>query len=250
MTLSVQVLKVSGHELSDEAYLRDLAHVVANLATSVVLVHGGGKDITAMQEALKLEARFVDGVRVTDGASLAVAEMVLAGVVNKRLVRALRAGGVPNALGLSGVDAGLVRAEKMRASIDMGYTGSVVSVNAGVLHALLNAGFTLVLAPICAGENTNYNVNADHVAGAVARALPSERLTFISNVEGVLQDGRVLPALSAPQVQTLIAQGVIVGGMIPKVQMALDALNHGVPKVAITNLNGLRTHGGTVFTAE
>jgi acetylglutamate kinase len=250
MTRPPYVLKVSGHELSDEAYLRDFAQAVAVLDASVVVVHGGGKDITALQERLGLEAQFVDGVRVTDQASLAVAEMVLCGVVNKRLVRALRAGGVPNALGLSGVDAGLVRAEKMQASVDMGYTGSVAGVNADVLHTLLGKGFTLVLAPICDGESTNYNVNADHVAAAVARALPAERLTFVSNVEGVLQDGRVLPVLTATQVQALIAQGVIVGGMIPKVQMALDALHHGVPKVAITNLNGLRTHGGTVFTAE
>ncbi|MBC7811332.1 MAG: acetylglutamate kinase, partial [Burkholderiales bacterium] len=131
---------------------------------------------------------------------------------------------------------------------DMGFTGEVESVRGDVLLELLNAGVTPVLAPICLGESSAFNVNADHVAGAVAAAVGAERVVFITNVEGVLVDGQVEPALMADEAERLIAAGTIFGGMIPKVRTALSALESGVPQVAITNLTGLKTHGGTIFT--
>jgi acetylglutamate kinase len=176
--------------------------------------------------------------------------MVLCGTVNKRLVRILLGAGV-DALGLSGVDRGLVRAEQMpHPTQDMGYTGVVTSVRAEVVQALLAQNVTPVIAPICLGNKHNYNVNADHVAGGIAGAIKAERLVFLSNVEGVLLEERILPRLTPDQVDAMIADGTIFGGMIPKVHTALNALNDGVKQVVITDLNGLRTHGGTIFTTE
>lgn len=242
------VIKVGGHEIGDPAYLSEMAAVVRNLKSPVVIVHGGGKEISALQQKLGIEPVYVDGVRVTDAASLSVVQMVLCGLVNKRVVRQLIAAGV-DALGLSGVDRGLMRASKMHHdSIDMGLTGTITHVRDEVLHDLLALGITPVIAPICMGDDQDYNVNADHVAGAVARAIGAGRVVFLTNVEGVLADGVLLPTLSPEQSEALIASGVIYGGMIPKVQTALATLAAGVPRAVITNLVGLKTHGGTVLS--
>lgn len=242
------LIKIGGNEIDDPAFLSQLAEVVHGLHTPTVIVHGGGKEISTLQQQLGIEPRYLDGVRITDAASLAVVEMVLAGVVNKRLVRYLVAGGV-DALGMTGVDRGLIRAEKMaHPTQDMGYTGSVTTVRGEILVDWLKQGITPLIAPVCLGEATNYNVNADHVAGAVAAAIQAERVVFLTNVEGVLVDGNPVNTLTAAQTQTLIDNGTIFGGMIPKVQTALHALDMGVPQAAITNLTGLRTHGGTIFT--
>jgi acetylglutamate kinase len=173
--------------------------------------------------------------------------MVLCGVVNKRLVRYLLAGGV-DALGVSGVDRGLVRAEKMpHPTEDMGFTGRVVSVRGDVLRQWLSQGITPVIAPVCLGEGSNYNVNADHVAGAVAGSVEASRVVFLTNVEGVLVDGQRVATLSPEQAEMLITNGTIFGGMIPKVRTALHALDEGVPEAVITNLAGLKAGTGTVF---
>lgn len=241
------VIKVSGHELDDAAFLRGLAEIIVALNTPVVVVHGGGKEISTLQQQMGIEPHYVDGVRVTDAASLALVEMVLCGVINKRLVRTFLAAGV-DALGLSGVDRGIVRAEKMQvAGEDMGFTGAVSAVRAEPLRDLLAAGVTPVVAPICLGPDSSYNVNADHVAGAVAAALEAARIVFLTNVEGVLIDGQVAPVLTPDDVQRLIADGTIYGGMIPKVNTALGALRGGIGQAVITNLTGLRAGGGTVF---
>jgi acetylglutamate kinase len=247
MTVKPIVIKVSGHELDDAAFLQGLAEVIAALDTPVVVVHGGGKEISTLQQQMGIEPRYVDGVRVTDAASLALVEMVLCGVVNKRLVRTFLAAGV-DALGLSGVDRGLVRAVKMQGTgQDMGFTGAVTSVRPEPLLDLLAAGVTPVVAPICLGPDSSYNVNADHVAGAIAAAIGASRIVFLTNVEGVLIDGQVAPVLTPEAVQKLIADGVIYGGMIPKVTTALGALESGLQQAVITNLTGLRASGGTVF---
>jgi acetylglutamate kinase len=197
-----------------------------------------------------IEPRYLDGVRITDEASLKVVEMVLCGTVNKRLVRVLLAAGV-DAMGMSGVDRGLVRAEKMQnPTQDMGFTGSVVSVRGDILPPLLEQGITPVIAPVCLGEETNFNVNADHVAGAIAGELDAARVVFLTNVEGVLVNDSVVPTLSPEHTDSLIADGTIFGGMIPKVQTALHALETGVSQAVITNLNGLKNNGGTVFSAK
>lgn len=241
------VIKVSGHELDDPAYLAQFASVIKAQPAPVVIVHGGGAEISSLQKTLGIEPRYLDGVRITDAESLRLVEMVLCGVVNKRLVRCLLGAGV-DTLGLSGVDRGLVRAVKMPdPTQDMGFTGTITAVRPEVLNSLLEQGITPVVAPVCLGDGTNYNVNADHVAGALAAALEASRAVFLTNVEGVLLDGRVIAALTPEQTHRLIADGTIFGGMIPKVQTALHALQTGVSQAVITDLKGLQSGGGTVF---
>jgi len=239
------VIKVSGSELDDSAYLAQFAAVIHELRQPVVIVHGGGKEISTLQQKMGIEPRYVDGIRVTDEPSLSVVEMVLCGTVNTRLVRHLVAAGV-DAMGMSGVDRGLVRARQM--SPEMGLTGEVVAVRRDVLLDLLQKGVTTVIAPVSLGDDSAYNVNADHVAGAVATAIGAQQIVFLTNVEGVLLDNQVVPTLSIARAEALIAGGHIFGGMIPKVRTALHAVDEGVPQAVITNLVGLKTAGGTVFT--
>jgi acetylglutamate kinase len=244
------VIKIGGHEIADPAFLTELAEVVHSLSRPVIIVHGGGAEISALQIKLGIEPRYVDGIRITDNATLALVEMVLCGTVNKRMVRYLLAGGV-EAMGMSGVDRGIIRARKMlHDTYNMGYTGVVTEVRGDILTNLLQQHVTPVIAPICLGDDSNYNVNADHVAGAIASATQAERLVFLTNVEGVLQAGSVLPTLTEQEAQMLIQNGTVSGGMIPKVETALEALQSGVPRTVITNLAGLKTHGGTLFTTR
>ncbi len=243
----VTVIKIGGHEIADENFLSALAETVHRLASPVIIVHGGGKEISALQEQLGITPRYLDGVRITDAPSLQVVEMVLCGTVNKRLVRYLLGAGV-DAIGMSGVDRGLITATPMqRDGHDMGYTGEVQRVQAEVLYSFLQQNITPVIAPICLGTDSAYNVNADHVAGAVAAAIEAERAVFLTNVPGVLSDGQVLAQLSISEAEALIAHGVISGGMIPKVKTALAVLHQGVSRVVITNLEGLQNGGGTTF---
>ena len=248
MSGSPIVIKIGGHEIEDESFLQRLASVIRQLEIPVIIVHGGGKEISTMQEKLGIQPHYVDGVRVTDAESLAVVTMILCGVINKRVVRIFNLAGL-DAQGMSGVDRILISAVKMpHSTLDMGFTGEVVRVKAAVLHEMLATGVTPVIAPICHGDPSPYNVNADHVAGAVAAAIGAERIVFITNVEGVLVDNAVTPALTKVEADKLIADGTISGGMIPKVQTALYALDGGVQRSVITNLVGLETNGGTVFT--
>ncbi|GAB4508590.1 MAG: acetylglutamate kinase [Anaerolineae bacterium] len=243
------VIKIGGHESADPVFLQGLAEAVRDLHTPVVIVHGGGAEISTMQQVMGITPQYVDGVRVTDAPSLAVVEMVLCGVVNKRLVRTLVNVGV-EALGLSGVDQGIVRAVKMQHPVhDMGLTGAVTTVRGGVLHNMLAAGVVPVMAPLCLGEDqpVTYNVNADHVAGAVAAEIQAARVVFLTNVEAVLVQGEPVAQLNAAQAEALINDGTITGGMIPKVKTALDVVAQGVGQAVITNLTGLRHQGGTVF---
>ena len=243
------VIKISGHELDSPEYVAEFAQVIHALDAPTVIVHGGGKEISTLQKQLNIEPRFVDGVRVTDADSLALVEMVLCGTVNKRLTRVLVNAGV-NAVGISGVDGGMISAAKMyHESVDMGFTGEVTAVRVDLLLNLLELGMTPVVAPICLGETSNFNVNGDHVAGALAAAVEAERLVFLSNVAGVLKDDQVIESLTPQQTDALIADGMIFGGMIPKVRTALGALDAGVNQAVITDLRGLRENGGTVFTA-
>ncbi len=216
-----------------------------------MLVHGGGKEIRTLQERLGLEPQYIDGLRVTDQESLAVVQMVLAGRVNKRLVAALTAEGV-DAFGMSGVDRGAVKAEKLEHPAgDLGWVGRIVAVRTEVFDRLLDDGITAVLSPICWGaDGSMFNVNADHVALAVASALGAETLVFVSNVPGVLADDQLIERISPDQAETLIADGVVFGGMVPKVRSALEAVAAGVNAVCITNLEGLAKGAGTMVTAN
>jgi acetylglutamate kinase len=175
--------------------------------------------------------------------------MVLSGHINKTIVATLIAAGV-QAVGLSGVDGGLLRCtKKEHPSADLGFVGQIIEVNTLIITTLVNQGMTPVISPISLGfDGQIYNVNADEVAGAVAAALPAEILSFISNVPGVLgPDRRPIPWLTAKETEQLIQSGVIRDGMIPKVRAALGVINQGVASARIVNLNGLNAGGGTIF---
>jgi acetylglutamate kinase len=240
------VIKIGGNEIDDPAFVAELAGVVAGMQTAPVLVHGGGKEIGIVQRALGGEPRFVAGLRVTDAYALQAAEMVLCGAVSTRLVAALLAADV-DALGLSGVDRGLIRVEKAtHPEGDLGRVGRPVAVRAEVLRALIEQNVTPVVAPISLGSDGVYNVNADEAAGAIAAALGDAEVVFVTNVPGVLVGGVVAERLTKAEIDALIADGTISGGMIPKVGAALTALDAGVAAARITNLAGLRGGGGTV----
>lgn len=244
----MQVIKIGGNELDDPTFIDNLGQAMAALTEPTVLVHGGGKEIKELQEKLGLVPQYVDGLRVTDAESLVVVKMVLAGRVNKRLVASLLAAGV-DAFGMSGVDRSAVKAEKLEhPQGDLGQVGRVVQVRTEVFKHLLDEGVTPILSPICYGpDGSIFNVNADHVAMAVAIALAAKVLVFVSNVPGVLREGSLLPHLTTAEVETLIEDKIIIDGMIPKVRSAVEAVAGGVRAVKITNLAGLKEGTGTVI---
>ena len=242
------VLKVGGNEIDDANFLTGFANAVAKMSETPVIVHGGGKEIADLQLKFGLTPRFVEGLRVTDETSLAIAEMVLAGRVNKRIVVALIAAGV-DAIGLSGVDRGIVRVEKMQHPAgDLGRVGKIVGVRGDVVREFIAQKVVPVISPISLGEEGAYNVNADSVACAIASALNADAVVFVTNVAGVMQDDKVIPSLIAREAESLIKSQVIKGGMIPKVRAALDAVAGGACAARITNLDGLMSGEGTVFS--
>jgi len=248
--MDVLIIKIGGNDIDDENFLLELSSTLRNVNEPVILVHGGGKEISRLQAQLGISPSYVEGVRITDAESMVLVEMVLCGLVNKRVVGHLVRAGV-DAIGLSGIDRGLIRAVKMpHPEIDMGHTGIVTAVNPAVLRDVLEIGLTPVVAPVCLGDSVHFNVNADHVAGAIAAALNANRLIFLTNVPGVLKDDELVAEMSPMQAEALIASGTINGGMIPKVRTALAALQSGVSQVAITNLAGLASNQATVFRLD
>jgi acetylglutamate kinase len=242
------LIKIGGAELENGPILEVLADALTALLQQgpLVIVHGGGTDIARLQERLGLEPCFIDGLRVTDDACMDVAEMVLSGSVNKRLTARLVQRGV-RALGLSGVDGGLLRARQMaHPKGDLGRVGEVTGVDAACLRDLIAQGFIPVISPISLGDDgCPFNVNADHAALAIASALRVPEMIFLTNVPGVLQDGHVLAELTAQQATEMIETGVVTGGMIPKVRSALAAVWAGVGAARITDLAGLAANTGT-----
>lgn len=247
----MQVLKIGGNELDDPGFLAGLAAYVAETAVPHVIVHGGGRAIVSLEQKIGLQSTKVDGHRVTDREMISVVQMALSGQTNKQIVTALLAAGV-DAIGLSGVDGGLLRClKKQHPTADLGYVGEVSQVRTELLHQLTQIGLTVVLSPLSLGfDGYTYNVNADDAASAVALALQAERLTFVSNVPGVLANGRILPHLTPDQTETLISDGIITDGMVPKVRAALATIAQGVQQTQIVNLAGLLTNSGTIFTAR
>ncbi len=245
----MRVLKIGGNELDDSNFLHVLAQSVAAQTDQVVIVHGGGKAISELQELFGLKPKLVEGLRVTDQQAMIVTEMALSGQVNKRIVRALLGAGL-DAIGLSGVDRGLLRCQKLEhPTADLGWVGEIISVRVPVIAGLLAEGVTPVISPVSLGLDGNaYNVNADHAACAIADEIGAELLDFVSNVPGVEQDGKVIAQLSPKRAEALISSGVINGGMLPKVHAALRAVDAGVQAVRIVNLEGI-VHGvGTRFS--
>jgi acetylglutamate kinase len=244
------VLKVGGNEIDDDVFLAGFVAAVAEVCKQarVVIVHGGGKEIGELHGQLGVAFEFIDGLRVTSAESLRLVKMVLSGQVNTRLTRWLVNGGI-DALGISGVDLGLVRVEPLRPSgLDIGFVGRVVGVRAEPLQLMLANGMVPVISPISLGvDGFSYNVNADQVAAALGVALDARQVIFVSNVPGVLIDGSLAPQLSIADVDQHIAGGQISGGMAPKVRAAIEAVEAGVPAAVITNLEGLRCGLGTVI---
>jgi acetylglutamate kinase len=246
----MQLLKIGGNELDSVDFLAGLGAFVAQASEPMILVHGGGQAIAHRQTQLGLDRKKVDGLRVTDAASMDVVEMVLSGTANKLLVKTLLAAGV-NAIGLSGVDGNLLHCQKKaHPTADLGFVGETTAVNAPLLHQLLKLTPALVISPVSLDPTTHqsYNVNADEAASAIAAALDASLLTFVSNVPGVLENGRLHPHLTPQQTETLIANGVITDGMIPKARAALNAVAKGVNQARITNLAGLQANTGTIFS--
>lgn len=244
------VLKVGGNELDDDNFLYGLAQTVRKILLdghSPVIVHGGGKAIAQYQQSLGLIPQFIEGLRITDEASLDVAEMVLSGLINKRIVRTLLQEDIL-ATGLSGVDGGTIYVEKMWHPLgDLGRVGEIQDVDDTLLQTLIAAHIVPVVSPISLGANDNlsYNVNADHAATAIAAKLGALKLIFVSNVPGVLVAGRVARALTASQAEAWIEEKIITGGMIPKVRSAVHAVRNGVAQAVITNLAGVQADEGT-----
>ena len=237
------VLKIGGNEIDDPSWLAKLAEAAGNHDGPLVLVHGGGKEITELQRALGAEPEWRDGLRVTTPEALRAVSMVLSGLVNKRLVSVLFGAGA-RAVGVSGEDAGMFQADPKQGG-KLGRTGEIREVDTTLLETLLAAGNLPVVSPVSRGPDGGaLNVNADDAAAALATALRARRLLFVSNIPGVLADGAVLATVTATGVETLIADGTASGGMAPKLRAAAHAATNGVSDVRIGNLDMLESEGG------
>jgi acetylglutamate kinase len=236
------VVKYGGHAMGDPALARDFAEDVVLLKAvgiNPVVVHGGGPQIGAMLKKLGVESRFVDGLRVTDKATAEIAEMVLSGAINKELVSWIaRAGG--KAIGISGKDGGLITAHKLtrtvrdpgsqiEEAVDLGFVGDPEVTDLTVIHTICAAGMIPVIAPIGVGlDGETYNINADTMAGAIAAALGASRLFLLTDVMGVLDKNmRLLPRLTPADIEQLQQEGTIQGGMIPKLETCVLAVESG-----------------------
>ncbi len=237
------VVKFGGNAMTDEALQNDFARDIVLMklvGMNPIVVHGGGPQIGELLNKLSIESHFVDGMRVTDSETMDVVEMVLGATVNKQIVSLINRNG-GQAIGVTGKDGNLIHAKKMSVTrrtpevtepeiIDIGHVGEVKSINRAVIDVLVNSDFIPVIAPIgVSPDGISYNINADLVAGKVAEVLQAEKLMLLTNVAG-LQDksGEVLTGLSTQLVDELIADGTIYGGMLPKIQCALDAVKSGV----------------------
>lgn len=240
------VVKFGGHAMGDDAamdaFARDIV-LMKQCNVHPVVVHGGGPMINEMLKRLAIPSSFVNGKRVTDAATVEVVEMVLSGRINKRIVQAINGQG-GKAVGLSGKDAQLMVCEKDlgAGNVDLGFVGKPVEVNPAVLRTFLDSDFIPVVAPVGMGRHgETYNVNGDTAAGAIAAAMKADRLVLLTDVSGVKgADGEVLTQLTSDEVRALTASGVIAGGMIPKTETALAAVEGGVRAAVI--LDGRLPH--------
>jgi acetylglutamate kinase len=237
------VVKYGGNAMLSEelktAVMEDVV-LLNTVGIRVVLVHGGGPEINATLEKIGKESTFVNGLRYTDAETMEVVQMVLSGKLNKDIVGILlQQGG--RAVGLSGVDGGLLRAKKRdKDGVDLGLVGEVTGVNAGIVETLLDRGFIPVISTVALGEDgdaNRYNINADTAAAQIASALRAEKFVQLTNVPGVLRDARdpdtLIKQIAREAVPSMIATGVISSGMIPKVECCLEALKGGVPRAHI-----------------
>ena len=234
-TGAIVVIKLGGHAMgSDEAmetFARDVV-LMSQVGVNPVIVHGGGPMINEMLEKLEIRSDFVNGKRVTDAATMEVVEMVLSGRVNKRIVQAISAQG-GRAVGLSGKDAGLITCTPV--SPELGLVGAPAQIDTTILRTLFDANMIPVIAPLGAGPGgETFNINGDTAAGAVAGALKADRLLLLTDIDGVRDaSGQVVTELTADQIREMTRDGVIAGGMIPKTETALAAIEAGVRAVVI-----------------
>jgi len=236
------VIKFGGNAMIDEKLKELFAEDVVltkYFGMSPVVVHGGGPQISEVMDKMGKKPVFIEGIRITDGETMDIVEMVLGGKINKELVNRINQHG-GNAVGLTGIDAGLIRARKLRrsgkgAGIDRGLVGEVESISPNIIRSLEQNRFIPVIAPIGVdNKGKTYNINADTAAGAIAATLKAEKLIFLTDVKGILgKDGRLISTLTRKQVLTLIKSGVITSGMLPKVRACLEALDGGVKKTHI-----------------
>jgi acetylglutamate kinase len=243
------VIKYGGHAMVDEklkySFARDIV-LMKYIGINPVIVHGGGPQIGEMLKKLNIESHFVSGMRVTDKQTMNIVEMVLAGKVNKDIVKLINQNG-GKAIGLSGKDGNLITADKLYLKegedfvktpeiIDLGHVGTVKKIDVDVLENI-SKDFIPVIAPVGVGEDYEpYNINADLVAGAVAGALKARKLVLLTDVEGVLDDkGNLISTLTPEKIRMLKREGILTGGMIPKIDCALDAVEAGVSKSHIVD---------------
>ncbi len=236
----VIVVKYGGSAMVDEELKRRVIQDVTLLKLvgfKPIIVHGGGKEISSMVSRLGMEPKFVNGLRVTDEPTMEIAEMVL-GKVNKSLVQLVESLGV-RAIGISGKDGALLKVNKKYSNgEDIGFVGDVKEVNAQILWDLLEKDFLPIVCPIGMDDDYNtYNINADDAACAIAQAMQAEKLAFLTDIEGVYKDPKdpetLIPVLPISEAEQLMSEGYIGGGMLPKIQNCIDAVNSGVSKVHI-----------------
>ena len=259
------VIKYGGNAMIDEqlknSFARDIV-LMKLVGINPIVVHGGGPQIGTLLDKLNIETQFVDGMRVTTDQTMDVVQMVLGGLVNKEIVSLINKNG-GKAIGLTGKDGNFIHAEKLYITqkspmtstpeiIDIGHVGTVASINRDVIDMLTHSNFIPVVAPIGVGDDgKSYNINADLVAGKIAEEVKAEKLILLTNIEGVKdQAGNVLTGLSSKQVNGLIEDGTIHGGMLPKIQCALDAVDQGVKSAHI--IDGRVAHATLleIFTDE
>jgi acetylglutamate kinase len=268
------LVKFGGHAMGKADYVNAFAADIALLdqvGARPVVVHGGGPQIGDMLKKLQIESSFIDGLRVTDEATISVVEMVLAGGINKALVAAI-AGAGGRAVGVSGKDGGLLTARKLMAvakasdsaiqqAVDLGFVGEPSHVDVTVLNALMQHHLIPVVAPVGSGEDgKTYNINADTAAGAIAAALNATRMLMLTDVSGVLdKNGKLISSLTISQAEALIHDGTVSGGMIPKVKTCIDAVQGGAEGAVIMDgraphallVELFTEHGmGTMITAD
>ena len=236
------VIKYGGHAMVDkelaEVFARDIV-LLKQVGINPIVVHGGGPQINDMLKRLDIKSEFIDGLRVTDAAAMQVVEMVLAGSLNKNIVGAIQAAGGA-AVGLSGRDGGLLLAKKQLMqkdgkSIDLGFVGDPETVNPQVLKTAAAGGLIPVIAPVGYGaDGQTYNINADTAAGAIAAAVGASRLLLLTDVAGVLdKNSKLIENLTVAETRALMSDGTISGGMIPKLETCIEAVEHGVDAAVI-----------------
>lgn len=261
----VIVVKYGGHAMGDavlsEAFARDIV-LLKQVGLNPVVVHGGGPQIGSMLKRLSIESEFVDGLRVTDEATVEIVEMVLSGRINKGIVAAITAAG-GKAVGLSGKDGGLIAARKLtrvkkdpdsniESVLDLGFVGEPTRVDPQVLDVFARSDFIPVIAPIGLGAGgETYNINADTVAGTVAVAAQATRLLLLTDVEGVLgKDGKLIKEMTVADAHDRMADGTLTGGMIPKVETCIQAIDGGVSAAVIVDGRALHATLLEIFTAH